>query len=292
MAAHPHLRQKRDQEEYTPMFALYLDIQKHLVLEEMDEREVRGRWKRFVGRWDEKWRLTLVRNRGELAEGWYDAETLRKAQVSAADIHDDQIPPYPSDLGREVSARDGNSDDEEDDGFGPALPSNSYAPPETARRGKQSGPSIPNFQDLQEQRELTHESSLRDRSTLRQARKSDLRLQNQQLEDLAPRALPGTKDRQLERKADVRASNNSFANSKFDNAFAEMAEADLMGEEGLDGFKKKKAEEERKKNDREVRREEILRARREEREERVKAYREKEERTMEGLVALARARFG
>lgn len=140
--------------------------------------------------------------------------------------------------------------------------------------------------------ELTHESSLRDRSTLRQARKSDLRLQNQQLEDLAPRALPGTKDRQLERKADVRASNNSFANSKFDNAFAEMAEADLMGEEGLDGFKKKKAEEERKKNDREVRREEILRARREEREERVKAYREKEERTMEGLVALARARFG
>ncbi|KAL8991885.1 MAG: hypothetical protein Q9188_007683 [Gyalolechia gomerana] len=233
------------------MFALYLDIQKHLVLEEMDERE-----------------------------------------VSAADIHDDHIPPYPSELGREVNARDGNSDDEEDDGFGPALPSSSYAPPETARRGKQSGPSIPNIQDLQEQRELAHESSLRNRSTLRQARKSDLRLQKQQLEDLAPRALPGTKDRQLERKADVRASNNSFANSKSDNTFVEMAEADLMGEEGMDGFKKKKAEEERKKNDREVRREEILRARREKREERVKAYREKEERTMEGLVALARARFG
>ncbi|KAL8938692.1 MAG: hypothetical protein Q9216_003752 [Gyalolechia sp. 2 TL-2023] len=246
-------------------------------------------------------RLTLVRNRGELAEGWYDAETLHKAQRSAADSLDDRIPPLPSELRRGVDASDGHSgDQEEEDAFGPALPSNSSAPPPAmARRGKQSGPSIPNFQDLQERRELAHESSLQDLSLLRQARRSDLGLQKQRLEDLAPpRALPGTKDRQLERKADLRASNNSFANAKSDNTFAEMAEADLMGggeggeEEGVDGFRKKKAEEERKKNDREVRREEILRARREEREERVRAYRDKEEKTMEGLVALARARFG
>jgi len=33
------------------MFALYLDIQKQLVLDELDEHEVKGRWKSFVGKW-------------------------------------------------------------------------------------------------------------------------------------------------------------------------------------------------------------------------------------------------
>ncbi|KAI9655422.1 MAG: hypothetical protein M1829_000658 [Trizodia sp. TS-e1964] len=56
------------------MFALYLDIQKQLILEELDPDEVRGRWKSFVGRW----------NRGDLAEGWYDPSTRLKALESAA----------------------------------------------------------------------------------------------------------------------------------------------------------------------------------------------------------------
>jgi len=33
------------------MFALYLDIQKQLVLEDLDEHETRGRWKSFIGKW-------------------------------------------------------------------------------------------------------------------------------------------------------------------------------------------------------------------------------------------------
>tara|TARA_R110002060_G_scaffold44631_1_gene55982 strand:+ start:130 stop:231 length:102 start_codon:yes stop_codon:yes gene_type:complete len=33
------------------MFATYLDIQKQKILEDMDEIEVRGRWKSFIGRW-------------------------------------------------------------------------------------------------------------------------------------------------------------------------------------------------------------------------------------------------
>ena len=36
---------------YKPMFALYLDIQKQLVLEDLDEHEARGRWKSFIGKW-------------------------------------------------------------------------------------------------------------------------------------------------------------------------------------------------------------------------------------------------
>ena len=42
---------KRDFELYKPLFQSYLDIQKHLQLDELDEREARGRWKSFVSRW-------------------------------------------------------------------------------------------------------------------------------------------------------------------------------------------------------------------------------------------------
>ena len=33
------------------MFALYLDIQKQLDLEDLEETEVKGRWKSFVNKW-------------------------------------------------------------------------------------------------------------------------------------------------------------------------------------------------------------------------------------------------
>jgi hypothetical protein len=33
------------------MFALYLDIQKGKILEELDETEAKGRWKSFLGKW-------------------------------------------------------------------------------------------------------------------------------------------------------------------------------------------------------------------------------------------------
>jgi len=42
---------KRDLHDYTPMFASYLDIQKQIALEELDDEEVKGRWKRFCGKW-------------------------------------------------------------------------------------------------------------------------------------------------------------------------------------------------------------------------------------------------
>ena len=42
---------KRDYETYKPLFQSYLDIQKQIQLDELDEREVKGRWKSFVSRW-------------------------------------------------------------------------------------------------------------------------------------------------------------------------------------------------------------------------------------------------
>jgi hypothetical protein len=42
---------KRHYDEYKPLFQSYLDIQKNIQLDELDEREAKGRWKSFVGRW-------------------------------------------------------------------------------------------------------------------------------------------------------------------------------------------------------------------------------------------------
>lgn len=33
------------------MFQSYLDIQKQIQLDDLDEREAKGRWKSFVSRW-------------------------------------------------------------------------------------------------------------------------------------------------------------------------------------------------------------------------------------------------
>ena len=100
----------------------------------------------------------------------------------------------------------------------------------------------------------------------------------------------------LEKKREKADSNRSFAASKTEaGGVEEVRDSDLLGDDehqGIEGFKKQKREMERKKNEREVRREEILRARREERNERIRNYKAKEEKTMSGLVALAKARFG
>jgi peroxin-14 len=33
------------------MFALYLDVQKNILIEDLAEDEVKGRWKSFIGKW-------------------------------------------------------------------------------------------------------------------------------------------------------------------------------------------------------------------------------------------------
>jgi hypothetical protein len=42
---------KRQYEDYKPLFQSYLDIQKNIQLDELDEREAKGRWKSFISRW-------------------------------------------------------------------------------------------------------------------------------------------------------------------------------------------------------------------------------------------------
>ena len=92
--------------------------------------------------------LTFVRNRGDLAEGWYDAATLQKAQGSAASASASSIaeperrlrgsPQYGSPAGAEESS--------EEDIVGPTLPGQDNS---IHRSNKRAGPAIPTLQDLE-----------------------------------------------------------------------------------------------------------------------------------------------
>lgn len=119
-------------------------------------------------------------------------------------------------------------------------------------------------------------------------------MQKERLDDIVPRAEAGSKDRMLEKKREKADNNRAFASAKTEgDGVEDVPEAVLLGDVGgIEGFKVQKHEMERKKNEREIRREQILRARHEERDQRVKIYKAKEEKTMSGLIALAKTRFG
>ncbi|KAJ5808202.1 hypothetical protein N7474_009471 [Penicillium riverlandense] len=284
---------RRDLQVYEPMFAMYLDIQKGIFLEDLTEEEVKGRWKSFVGKW----------NRGELAEGWYDPATLDKARKSAAE----QPMPGPSrgraassdytKGGTEAPERPAGEDDEDED-YGPALP-HSGLEGRYGRGAPHSGPTIPNMQDLELKRvaESAMEDAIAARDESRQQLRAEIRSHRsavRNLEDeVAPRAEPGTRERQLEKRRELAAANKSFAEARGGSPEGARDE-ELMGagDNDLASLRKEKENEKRKKNEREIRREEILRARAAEREERVQKYREKEQETMSWLQTLAKQRFG
>jgi hypothetical protein len=95
-----------------------------------------------------------VRNRGELAEGWYDPSTFQKAQQSAsssAPDHDGSSNTRPSatasssTAARDPAANDAAEEDSDsDDSVGPTLPGQ-----ERRSRGRRMGPRIPGMQDLE-----------------------------------------------------------------------------------------------------------------------------------------------
>jgi hypothetical protein len=122
-------------------------------------------------------------------------------------------------------------------------------------------------------------------------RKAERKSQKEALDELVPRAEAGTRERRLEKKAEVNAKMASFRERS--PGAAEVPESELLGGgDSISDFKKQKQEFERKKNERELRKEEILRARAAEREERLEEYRVKEEGTMAMLKALAKQNFG
>lgn len=99
-----------------------------------------------------------MRNRGELAEGWYDPSTRQKAiQSSNEPGHGPKSEGHDRQDARPVGRqRDARHDDEssDDDVVGPALPSNELR--SRGLQGTRAGPAIPNMQDLELQRGTLH----------------------------------------------------------------------------------------------------------------------------------------
>ena len=98
-------------------------------------------------------RLTWARNRGDLAEGWYDPTTLQKAQTSAASNNDLNEPPK-----RRASPDCGShrrDESSEEDTVGPTLPGSEGT---QRKAGKKPGPAIPSSLDLELQKGILHKS--------------------------------------------------------------------------------------------------------------------------------------
>jgi hypothetical protein len=135
------------------------------------------------------------------------------------------------------------------------------------------------------------EDGLAARDDIRYTRKLDRKAQKAALDELVPRAEASTRERQLEKKKEANEKMKSFREKS--PGAAEVPDQELMGgSDSIGDFKRVKQEAERKKTERELRKEEILRARMAEREERLGEYRAKEEQTMDMLKALAKQRFG
>jgi hypothetical protein len=295
---------------FRPLFAHYLDLQKRLDIDSLDETALRGRWKSFMGKW----------NRGELAEGWYDPEVFAKAardyqHHDAGNSNQDRLSSPPRST-RPVSqntkpspsrspfrsATNNREDDEEEDDFGPPPPpapgqqphhpSHTQPPPSSSSTTTRApGPSIPTQTDLSLRDEaLAAEHSTR-LSAHRLASRAHRAEEKALLDETLPRAEAGTRERRLEKRRELNEKLKGFREKS--PGGGEVGEGELMGGgDAVEEYRAMLRVREEKRRERVSRREEVERARRAEREERVRVYREREERVVEGLRALARERFG
>lgn len=262
---------KQDLDKYEAIFASYLETQKHLDITKLDRDQVYGRWKAFVKKW----------NAGQLAQGWYEPAMQERIAQRQAESKTDLVRSK-----RAVEPADGDDGEPSDDSddYGPSIrPSSSTFTPQ--------GPTPATLQDLTYKREMDLEQRNAERDLHQKERKLEKQAQQERLEELVPRADPGSIERKREKKQETTSSNRAFADAK-DSGALEVADADLLGDDDVDAYKAKIRAAARQKNERELRREEVLRARAAERAERFAEHTAKEEKTMATLRALAQQRFG
>ncbi len=139
---------RRDLTAFRSLLAHYLDLQKELDICALDEAEVRGRWKSFLGKW----------NRAELAEGWYDPEVFQRAvrdYPDTASLPSERRQQQPD---RSPSATPNQPNpttldsDPESDSYGPPPPPpaghHPLLPPTQTTTSRAPGPTIPTEADL------------------------------------------------------------------------------------------------------------------------------------------------
>ena len=116
--------------------------------------------------------------------------------------------------------------------------------------------------------------------------KHQRRLEKERLNELIPRADPGTKERRLEKKAEISAAHRAFRDKSPE---VTISDSTLMGG---DDIKAELLRQKRIEAEREARRDEIWRAREAEKTERRRELAKREDGTMEMLKKLAQERFG
>lgn len=257
-------------------------------------------------------------NRGELAEGWYEPELFARVAREAEDARRNlgtetgigntagrRLAPSVGGTAR-MRRLDGSAnalvgtradrvededEDEDEDDYGPSLPPKTQSAGDGGRGTARQGPELPTAGDLEMRREIEAEARQAGATDLRLARKADRAEQKERLDELAPRADPGTRERRLEKK---RAVNDKMREFRDPDAAAEVGDGELMGgaDDGVEEYKRAVAETRRRKTEWEARREEIHLARMAEREVKLRKYRDREEGTMGMLRELAKRRFG
>lgn len=201
--------------------------------------------------------LSHCRNEGDLSSRYYDPE-LRQAhrRSSHGNKHPDNSKSDPKSIG--------------------VYPHSS----------KIVGPTLPTAEDIQLQREQRAEDAEKDTEYHHLQRKRERKLEKERLEELVPRAEPGTRDRQLEKRKEVSAAHRAFRDKSPE---VTVSDATLMGG---DDIKAEFLKEKQRERERELRREEAQRAKDAERLMRRSDLEKKEAGTMEMLKKLAQERWG
>jgi len=148
------------------------------------------------------------------------------------------------------------------------------------------GPALPTPEDLQLRKEQLLDD-LEDADRLRKATlKSQRKLEKERLEELVPRADAGTRERKLEKRAEIKAVHRSFRDKSPEITVSDDV---LMGGDDIkaDLLRQKKIEQER-----EARRDENYRLKEAERLQRQSEMNRREQGTMDMLKKLAQERYG
>ncbi|RKU48659.1 hypothetical protein DL546_009356 [Coniochaeta pulveracea] len=269
-------------------------------------------WEEFVRKW----------NTGGLSPDWYEPEMIlrvirersmeeARAKVSATgegsgtvetvsragdngNVHRTGVTEGMSNgnPGMEGIEEEDEEEDDEDDDYAPPLPPSTTSLARTYSSSK-PGPAIPSLEDLELRRALQVEAEEDRLASLRLARRADRSIQKERLDELAPKPDAGSHERKLEKRKAATDMMRQFTSAREGGDIAEVDDKELIGGgDGAEDYRRMLANMQRKKTEREVRREEIARARNAERVERVREYKAKEQETVEMLKELARQRFG
>lgn len=145
--------------------------------------------------------------------------------------------------------------------------------------------------DIELRRTLESEAREAELSSLRLSRRADRAVQKERLDDLVPRAEPGTRERQLEKRRLTTEAMREFASARESGGDVEVPEGELLGG-GADEYRRMVESSRQRRTEREIRREEVARARNAEREERIREARAREDERLAMLREMARQRFG